>query len=193
MGYTLHNNDNAERALVCFEESLSIWRYQLGEDSKEVGNVLNMMGFLKAKKGELDDALTHLWDSLRIRKLGNVEGDMQHTDDAMRSYQESLKIRSLVFGEHDKSVVAPTIKTSFVRDNGTDGETSTMIQNLDLMISIALTSLATKLDYDAVVSAVQCVYILNRAYQLIYTGLKLCPCHGLPTTHDSSMVSFWIM
>jgi T-complex protein 1 subunit zeta len=58
-----------------------------------------------------------------------------------------------------------TIKTSFVNDNGTDGEQSTMIQNRDLLISIALTSLATKLDYDsslllsdAVVSAVQCIY-----------------------------------
>jgi tetratricopeptide (TPR) repeat protein len=115
---------------------------------------------LKAKKGELNDALTLLWDSLRIRKLqedhikvsetlknignvhrekhepelavecyeeslrtrltelgtdhekvadalmGNVESDMQHTDDAMRSYQGAPKIRTLVFGEHDESVVA---------------------------------------------------------------------------------------
>jgi tetratricopeptide (TPR) repeat protein len=60
MGYTLHNNDEAERALVCLEESLSMRRYQLGEDSKEVGDGLNMMGFLKAKKGERDDALTIL-------------------------------------------------------------------------------------------------------------------------------------
>jgi hypothetical protein len=69
MGFTSHNNDASDRALVCFEESLSIRRIQLGEDSDEVGDTLNMMGFLKAKRGELDDALTLLWDALRIRKL----------------------------------------------------------------------------------------------------------------------------
>jgi hypothetical protein len=62
-------------------------------------------------------------------------------------------------------IIFNTIKTSFVNDNGTAGEKSTMIKNPDLMISIALTSLSTELDYDpnillsdAVVSAAQCLY-----------------------------------
>lgn len=53
------------------------------------------------------------------------------------------------------------IKTSFAdQENG-----ESMIQNRDLLMSIALTSLATKLDYDsskllsdAIVSSVQCIY-----------------------------------
>jgi tetratricopeptide (TPR) repeat protein len=38
--------------------------------------------------------------------MGNVESDMQRTDDAMRSFQEALKIRTHVFGDHDESVAA---------------------------------------------------------------------------------------
>mmetsp|Transcript_30569 Transcript_30569/g.31052 ORF Transcript_30569/g.31052 Transcript_30569/m.31052 type:complete len:303 (+) Transcript_30569:159-1067(+) len=117
MGYTLHNNDEPERALVCFVESLSIRRYQLGEDSKEVGDTLNMMGFLKAKRGELDDALTLLWDALRIRKLqddlikvsetlkniGNVHREKEELELAIECYEECLRIRRIELGtDHEK-------------------------------------------------------------------------------------------
>jgi tetratricopeptide (TPR) repeat protein len=68
MGFTLHNQDEPERALGCFEEALMIRKSRLGDDAKEVGDTLNMMGFLQAKRGELDSALTLLWDALRIRK-----------------------------------------------------------------------------------------------------------------------------
>jgi len=122
MGYTLHNNDEPERALVCFVEALSIRRYQLGNDSKEVGDTLNMMGFLKAKSGERDDALTLLWDALRIRKLqqdhvkvsetlkniGNVHKEKNELELAIECYEECLRIRKAELGpKHEK--VADTL------------------------------------------------------------------------------------
>lgn len=39
MGYTLQNNHALDRALQCFEESLSIRIFNLGDDSKEVGSL----------------------------------------------------------------------------------------------------------------------------------------------------------
>ena len=117
MGYTLHNSEESERALSCFVEALSIRRYRIGEDSMEVGDTLNMMGFLKAKRGELDDALTLLWDALRIRKLlddhikvsetlkniGNVHREKEELDLAIECYEESLRIRTREVGrDHEK-------------------------------------------------------------------------------------------
>lgn len=117
MGYTLHNSDETERALSCFVEALSIRRYRIGEDSMEVGDTLNMMGFLKAKQGELDDALTLLWDALRIRKImddhikvsetlkniGNVHREKEEMDLAIECYEESLRIRTREVGrDHEK-------------------------------------------------------------------------------------------
>mmetsp|Transcript_9642 Transcript_9642/g.20444 ORF Transcript_9642/g.20444 Transcript_9642/m.20444 type:complete len:335 (+) Transcript_9642:51-1055(+) len=118
MGYTLHNNEKHERALVCFVESLSIRRYQLGDDSTEVGDTLNMMGFLKAKSGELDDALTLLWDALRIRKLqedhvkvsetlkniGNVHREKGELELAIECHEECLRIRKAEFGSNHEKV-----------------------------------------------------------------------------------------
>jgi tetratricopeptide (TPR) repeat protein len=125
MGYTLHNNDEAECALVCFEESLSIRRYQLGEDSKEVGDVLNIVSEtpnVHREKHRPELAVECYEECLRIRRttlgtdhenvtdaliaVNDAESDMQHTGDEMRSYQVSLKIRTLVLGEHDESVAA---------------------------------------------------------------------------------------
>ena len=118
MGYTLHNNKEPDRALVCFEEALSIRSYQLGEDSVEVGDTLNIMGFLKAKRGELDDALTLLWDALRIRKLiedhvkvsetlnniGNVHREKKELDLAVDCYEECLRIRRSELGPNHEKV-----------------------------------------------------------------------------------------
>jgi tetratricopeptide (TPR) repeat protein len=117
MGQTLHNMEEAERALVCFEESLSMRRYQLGEDSKEVGDGLNMMNLLKAKKGELNVAFPILWDSLRIRKLQNdhtkvsetlknigiVHREKHELDLAVECHEECLRMRRIELGTaHDK-------------------------------------------------------------------------------------------
>jgi tetratricopeptide (TPR) repeat protein len=117
MGYSLHNSDETDRALVCFVEALSIRRFQLGEDSMEVGDTLNMMGFLKAKRGELDDALTLLWDALKIRKLqedhikvsetlkniGNIHREKEESELALECYEECLRIRRLELGpQHEK-------------------------------------------------------------------------------------------
>ena len=107
MGYTMQNSNDPDRALVCLVEALSIRRFQLGEDSVEVGDTLNMMGFLKAKRGELDDALNLLWDALRIRKLqedlikvsetlkniGNVHRKKDELELALECYAECLRIR----------------------------------------------------------------------------------------------------
>ena len=122
MGYTLHNSEESERALACFVEALSIRRYQIGEDSMEVGDTLNMMGFLRAKRGEQDDALTLLWDALRIRKLqedhikvsetlrniGNVHREKDELDLALECYEESLRIRITELG-HDHEKVADVL------------------------------------------------------------------------------------
>jgi len=117
MGYTLHNTDEPGRALVCFVEALSIRRHALGEESMEVGDTLNMMGFLKAKRGELDDALTLLWDALKIRKqqddnikvadtlknIGSVHKDKEEFELAIECYEECLRIRRNDLGsEHEK-------------------------------------------------------------------------------------------
>ena len=122
MGYTLHNNEEPDRALACFVEALSIRRYQIGDDSMEVGDTLNMMGFLKAKRGEVDDALTLLWDALRIRKLqddhikvsetlkniGNVHREKEELELSLECYEESLRIRRFELG-HDHEKVAEVL------------------------------------------------------------------------------------
>lgn len=137
MGYTLHNNDESERALVCFVEALSIRRYQLGDDSKEVGDTLNMMGFLKAKGGELDDALTLLWDALRIRKLqedhikvsetlkniGNVHREKAELELAIECYEECLRIRRAQLGpDHEKVADGLIAMGNILNDMQRNGE-----------------------------------------------------------------------
>jgi tetratricopeptide (TPR) repeat protein len=117
MGFCLQNKEASERALQCFEEALSIRHYQLGEDAKEVGDTLNMMGFLQAQRGELGEALTLLWDALRIRKLlndrikvsetlkniGNVHREKQEFELAIECYEECLRIRRAELGDdHEK-------------------------------------------------------------------------------------------
>merc|ERR1712176_487611 len=101
MGCTMNNNDAPDHALKCLIEALNIRRFHLGEDSVEVGDTLNMMGFLKAKRGELDDALTLLWDALKIRKqqdnikvadtlknIGSVHKDKEEFELAIECYEE---------------------------------------------------------------------------------------------------------
>jgi tetratricopeptide (TPR) repeat protein len=76
-----------------------------------------MMGFLKAKRAELDEALTLLWDALRIRKLqedhikvsetlkniGNVHREKQEQELAVECYEECLRIRKAELGpDHEK-------------------------------------------------------------------------------------------
>jgi len=118
MGCTMHNNNNSVQALKCFVEALNIRRFQLGEDSIEVGDTLNMMGFIKAKRGELDDALTLLWDALRIRKLtddhikvsetlkniGIVHRDKEELELALECYAECLRIRRAELGSDHEHV-----------------------------------------------------------------------------------------
>lgn len=118
MGYTLHNSEEPDRALACFVEALSIRRFQIGEDSMEVGDTLNMMGFLKSKRNELDDALTLLWDALRIRKLqddhikvsetlkniGNVHKEKGEPELALECYEECLRIRKFELGHNHEKV-----------------------------------------------------------------------------------------
>lgn len=84
----------------------------------EVGDTLNMMGFLKAKRGELDDALTLLWDALRIRKLqedhikvsetlkniGNVHREKDELELALECYEECLRIRRFELGPNHEKV-----------------------------------------------------------------------------------------
>jgi tetratricopeptide (TPR) repeat protein len=118
MGFSLQNNEASGRALQCFEESLSIRKFQLGEDAKEVGDTLNMMGFLHAQRGELDEALSILWDALRVRKLhddnikvsetlkniGNVHREKGEFDLAIECYEECLRIRRAELGENHEKV-----------------------------------------------------------------------------------------
>jgi translation elongation factor EF-G len=99
--------------------------YINNEDSKEVGDVLNMVSEtpnVHREKHKPELAVECYEECLRIRQtafgtdhekvadaliaVNDAESDMQHTDDAMRSYQVSLKIRTLVLGEHDASVAA---------------------------------------------------------------------------------------
>ena len=50
MGYILQNQESYDQqALDCFEESLNIQKVQLGLESKEVGDTLNMLGFCKPR------------------------------------------------------------------------------------------------------------------------------------------------
>uniref|UniRef100_A0A7S1UWN8 NB-ARC domain-containing protein n=1 Tax=Grammatophora oceanica TaxID=210454 RepID=A0A7S1UWN8_9STRA len=131
MGFTLHNQDSSERALQCFEEALSIRRARLGEEAKEVGDTLNMMGFLQAKRGELDSALTLLWDALRIRKthkddvkvsetlknIGNVHREKQEHDLAVECYEECLRIRRSELGDDHEKVADALIAIGNVRSD----------------------------------------------------------------------------
>lgn len=76
-----------------------------------------MMGFLKAKRGDLEEALTILWDALRIRKkhkdkikvsetlnnIGNVHREKQDHNVVVQCYEECLRIRRAELGDkHEK-------------------------------------------------------------------------------------------
>jgi tetratricopeptide (TPR) repeat protein len=80
-------------------------------------DVTNLGKTLKAKGGELDDALTLLWDALRIRKLqedhikvsetlkniGNVHREKAELELAIECYEECLRIRRAQLGpDHEK-------------------------------------------------------------------------------------------
>ena len=131
MGFTLHNQDLPERALQCFEETLAIRKARLGDDAKEVGDTLNMMGFLQAKRGELDSALTLLWDALRIRKthkddvkvsetlknIGNVHREKQEHELAVECYEEGLRIRRSELGDDHEKVADALIAIGNVRSD----------------------------------------------------------------------------
>lgn len=131
MGFTLHNQDAPERALQCFEEALTIRKARLGADAKEVGDTLNMMGFLQAKRGELDSALTLLWDALRIRKthkddvkvsetlknIGNVHREKQEHELAVECYEECLRIRRSELGDDHEKVADALIAIGNVRSD----------------------------------------------------------------------------
>lgn len=131
MGFTLHNQDEPERALGCFEEALMIRKSRLGDDAKEVGDTLNMMGFLQAKRGELDSALTLLWDALRIRKthkdhvkvsetlknIGNVHREKQEHELAVECYEECLRIRRNELGDDHEKVADALIAIGNVRSD----------------------------------------------------------------------------
>jgi tetratricopeptide (TPR) repeat protein len=134
MGFTLHHQEFTERALQCFEESLNIRKRRLGEDSKEVGDTLNTMGYLQAKRGELDDALNLLWGALRIRKLhedqsnsikcsetlkniGNVHREKQEHGLAVECYEECLRIRRTELGDDHEKVADALIAIGNVRND----------------------------------------------------------------------------
>lgn len=77
-----------------------------------------MMGFLKAKRGDLEEALTILWDALRIRKkhkdkikvsetlnnIGNVHREKEDYNVAVQCYQECLRIRRAELGDRHEKV-----------------------------------------------------------------------------------------
>ena len=131
MGFTLHNQDQSQRALQCFEEALHIRKIRLGDEAKEVGDTLNMMGFLQAKRGELDSALTLLWDALRIRKthkddvkvsetlknIGNVHREKQEHELAVECYEECLRIRRSELGDDHEKVADALIAIGNVRSD----------------------------------------------------------------------------
>ena len=134
MGFTLHNQDATERAVQCFEEALGIRKERLGEEAKEVGDTLNMMGFLQAKRGELDSALSLLWDALRIRKahkddvkvsetlknIGNVHREKQEHVLAVECYEECLRIRRNELGDDHEKVADALIAIGNVKSDMED-------------------------------------------------------------------------
>ena len=118
IAFTFHNQGQPKHALRSFEEALEIRKVCLGVDATEVGDMLNMMGFLHAKLGELDDALTLLLEALRIRKIhkevmkisetlkniGNIKREKQEYDQAVELYQECLRIRREELGDDNEKV-----------------------------------------------------------------------------------------
>jgi tetratricopeptide (TPR) repeat protein len=89
-----------------------------GQNHPAVGDIYDMMGFIHAKSGELDDSLNRLTDSLRVRKLvgdklteadtliniGNLHRKRKEYELAMQHYNESLQIRISAFGRNHSSV-----------------------------------------------------------------------------------------
>lgn len=90
-----------------------------------------MLGFLQAKRGELDDALSLLWDALRTRKLqddhikvsetlnniGNVHREKQEFDLALECYEECLRIRRNELGDGNEKVADALIAIGNVQSD----------------------------------------------------------------------------
>ena len=117
IGYTLHNQGESLRALKHLEESLAIRKARLGNNAMEVGDTLNMMGSIEAKRGKLDHALELLSKALRIRKannndvkisetlknIGNVQREKRQYELAVECYENCLRLRRNKLGDdHDK-------------------------------------------------------------------------------------------
>jgi tetratricopeptide (TPR) repeat protein len=90
-----------------------------------------MMGFLQAQRGELDEALSLLWDALRIRKLlndrikvsetlkniGNVHREKQEYELAIECYEECLRIRRSELGDDHEKVADALIAIGNVQSD----------------------------------------------------------------------------
>mmetsp|Transcript_33560 Transcript_33560/g.37111 ORF Transcript_33560/g.37111 Transcript_33560/m.37111 type:complete len:108 (+) Transcript_33560:400-723(+) len=107
MGLTFHNQLALNKAFQCVEEALIIRKACLSRDAQEIGDTLNMIGFLQVQRGEFEKALTLLWDALHIRKkhkdhmkvsdtlknIGNVHSEKKDHKLAVECYEKCVSIR----------------------------------------------------------------------------------------------------
>jgi len=140
MGFTLHNQDIDARALRVFDEALEIRRACLGDNAREVGDTLNIMGFLKAKSGQLDGSLQLLLEALRIRRLngdlikasdtykniGNVQREQGDGERALLSYKEALALRKEVLSDDHEKVADALIAIGNIKSDMEDHEGAMM-------------------------------------------------------------------
>ena len=121
MAYTLQSQGSLLRSLDCAEKAWNIQKVACGPQSKEVAASANLIGFVQARRGKLEEAIQFLEEAYQIRlgmgdlvktseslmNLGNVYREKEDYDMALECYNECLKIRKMGMGDkHEKVACA---------------------------------------------------------------------------------------
>merc|ERR1712003_57163 len=154
MGCALQNKKDFDGAAKCFKESFEVRRIILGEESIEVGDTLNMVGFNHFKQNNLDDAKGTLWQALKIRKMNNDNikiaetlkniGDVHKQEEefhlATQCYDECLRLRRHKLGSHCEEVAEVLIARGTTQKDNQNNKEAKQFYEEALTIRIQLYS-----------------------------------------------------
>jgi len=113
IGTTLQKKGDFDGAAKCFNESYDVQRMMIGEgqDSIEMSDSLIMLGFVKFRQGEIDEAKTLLEQALTIRKvhldnIKNISETLKHTGEVYKR----------IYGDNHEAVAAVLQELGMLKD-----------------------------------------------------------------------------
>eukprot|EP00549_Striatella_unipunctata_P025591 CAMPEP_0118703848 /NCGR_PEP_ID=MMETSP0800-20121206/18844_1 /TAXON_ID=210618 ORGANISM="Striatella unipunctata, Strain CCMP2910" /NCGR_SAMPLE_ID=MMETSP0800 /ASSEMBLY_ACC=CAM_ASM_000638 /LENGTH=451 /DNA_ID=CAMNT_0006605545 /DNA_START=687 /DNA_END=2042 /DNA_ORIENTATION=- len=152
IGFTLHNKNDNDGAIKYLNKCLDLRREKNGNLAEEVGDTLNMIGYLEAHRGNSTKSLVLLTEALRIRRtrkdrlktsdtlknIGNVRREQGEYDKALRNYEECLALRRKELGEEDEKVASALIAVGNVRSDKGEPDSALAKYQEALVIRLAV-------------------------------------------------------